>query len=409
MAIAEDDGWRVFSERLFDQNRFAIKLGLDNIRKALGLAGNPEKTSPAIVVGGTNGKGCTASMIASILQAHGLRVGLYTSPHLLEVRERFRIDGVPLPRDEVFEVGSWALERFGTQDSDPCLTFFEVTTFMAATLFEKHSVDVAIYEVGLGGRLDAVNAIEADLTVITTIGFDHQAYLGNTLAEITPEKAALLRSGTPAVIGPQEYEEAATVLKAVASEGHVMLNDSENSDYRERHRATAREAAQRFMGPRFESDRCDEGLQRWRWPGRLDRREFVRDHAVLRCIFDAAHNPDGIQALARHLADQPVFDAVVFASMEDKVSQELVNAVNDARFGPVWLVALETSRAASPSKLAEKISNVAGSGTTSDVVAALFGSASAEPKRVLVFGSVYLVGEVFAELGVDVNELVTCT
>lgn len=395
-----DDVWQAFSQRLFDQNKFAIKLGLDNIRRAFELCGSPQASAPAIVVGGTNGKGTVASMVSAILQAHGLRVGLYTSPHLIEVRERFRVNGTPLEREEVMAVGRQVIDEFADPDEcDPCLTFFELTTLMAARLFERADVDVAVYEVGLGGRLDAVNAIEPALTVITTIGLDHQQYLGDTIEEITAEKAALLRSDMPAAIGAQEYPAAEAVLRDVASIHHHFVDDA--GDVIGRHRNTATRAAHLFLKDRYEVAKAREGLSRWVWPGRSDTRRVVHHGRALNIVFDAAHNLDGVRLLAKNL---PHIDGWLFAAMADKLTPEMLETISDWRVEARWVVSLETPRAADPRVLADELD--ARCGDVCEALQAAF-EESPEDATLLVFGSVYLLGEVFAELGMSADELRT--
>lgn len=391
--------WQAFSQRLFDQNKFAIKLGLDNMRRAFAACGHPERSAPAIVVGGTNGKGTTASMTAAILQAHGLVVGLYTSPHLIEVRERFRVDGAPLARDEVLAEGRAVLDEFGDPDtSDPCLTFFELTTLMAARLFARHEVNVAIYEVGLGGRLDAVNAIEPSLTIITTIGFDHQQYLGDTIEEIAREKAALLRDGVTAIIAPQEYPQAKKSLEAAAGGRHRFVAD----DGLSKHHRVALESAQAFLGERFDAATAEDGLEHWAWPGRFDIRRVEHAGRSLKVIFDAAHNHDGMRFLADRLDERP--RGLIFAAMADKVGDKLIAEIRRLAVDEVWVARLETDRAAAAEMLSKRLD--ARIATAEDALDQAFGELH-EGDTLLVCGSVYLLGEVFAALGFSADQMVT--
>lgn len=401
MSPSEDDlseRSAAFSARLFDQNAFAIKLGLDNMRRALSLEGHPERCAPAIVVGGTNGKGSVASATAAILSAHGLRVGLYTSPHLVELRERFRIDGVPVSVETVLRAGEPLLRRYGADAADPRLSFFELTTLMAAQIFAEAAVDVVVWEVGLGGRLDAVNAIEPALTVITNIDFDHQQYLGSTIAAIAKEKAALHRAGVSLVLGPQTHEEAARTCTFaetifVAPPGGPPESRAENL-------ATARRAAREFLQARWDSQRAQLGEQRWRWPGRMDERQ-ARGR---RFLLDAAHNPAGTARLLASLRDSPPA-AFVIGAMADKDLRGMFGGL--ARLNrPVYLVEVASKRAAGAQALAEAVegATVIGSGDAS----AMFDRASIEQQgTIAVFGSVYLLGEWFAWARIGASELVT--
>lgn len=181
----------------------AYKPGLEKAYRLSAAFGNPHEAFRSIHVGGTNGKGSTAHSIASVLQSSGLKVGLYTSPHLVDFSERIRINGMPISRDEVTEF----VERFVSMklsDTDP--SFFELTTIMAFDHFARHHVDIAVVEVGLGGRLDTTNIITPALSIITNISYDHTAQLGNTLQAIATEKAGIIKKGVPAVIGRRHEE-----------------------------------------------------------------------------------------------------------------------------------------------------------------------------------------------------------
>lgn len=176
----------------------AYKPGLDTVRSLASLFGNPQDQLRTIHVGGTNGKGSTAHSLASCLQAAGLKVGLFTSPHLVDFRERIRVNGAMIPEEEVTRF----VERFREVRPEGCdPSFFELTTVMAFDWFARCGVDAAVIEVGLGGRLDSTNIITPELCVITNISKDHTAQLGNTLEAIASEKAGIIKSGTPVVIG----------------------------------------------------------------------------------------------------------------------------------------------------------------------------------------------------------------
>lgn len=176
----------------------AYKPGLERAYRLSEAFGNPHTAFPSIHIGGTNGKGSTAHSIASVLMEAGLKVGLYTSPHLVDFSERIRIDGQPIPEEAVTDFVSRYLD-LGDSGLDP--SFFELTTIMAFDHFARNNIDIAVIEVGLGGRLDTTNIITPLLSVITNISYDHVALLGNTLTEIATEKAGIIKRGVPAVIG----------------------------------------------------------------------------------------------------------------------------------------------------------------------------------------------------------------
>ncbi|NPA35071.1 MAG: bifunctional folylpolyglutamate synthase/dihydrofolate synthase [Chlorobi bacterium] len=202
----------------------AYKPGLQRIRKLLDAIGNPHLTIPVVHVAGTNGKGSVAHMTASLLRKHGLNVGLYTSPHLVDLRERFRINGIPVPEDFITEF----VERYMTHIEQIGASFFEVCVAMAFHFFK--TLDVAVIEVGMGGRLDATNIVSKPLvSVITSIGFDHERFLGRTLSAIAREKAGIIKYGVPVVVGQNIPEEAFEEIKRIAeannSELHVAKYD----------------------------------------------------------------------------------------------------------------------------------------------------------------------------------------
>ena len=204
-------------ERLFSLERFGIKLGLDNIRIILAALGHPERAWQSIHIGGTNGKGSVAAMVERGLRAAGLKTGRYTSPHLDRIEERVAINGEAVDSAtfesvtaQVFDVID-AATAIGTLTVTP--TFFEVSTAIAFEIFKRAGVDVAVVEVGLGGRFDATNVLTPAITAITSIAFDHEKHLGHTLSEIAFEKAGIAKRGVPLVIGRLPAEAAARIAK----------------------------------------------------------------------------------------------------------------------------------------------------------------------------------------------------
>src|SRR3989338_6039828 len=200
---------------LYGLQSHGIKPGLTRIRALLGFLGDPHRSFRSIHVGGTNGKGSTAAMIASVLGSRGYRVGLYTSPHLIDFTERIQVNGRAIPSDRVV-----ALTEKIRQASDACLseppTFFEATTVMAFACFAEAGVDCAVIEVGLGGRFDATNVLTPFVSVITTIGLFHQEYLGATPEAIAFEKAGIIKQGVPVVVGRIAPEPLSVIRRAAA-------------------------------------------------------------------------------------------------------------------------------------------------------------------------------------------------
>jgi dihydrofolate synthase/folylpolyglutamate synthase len=198
---------------LYSLQRFGIKLGLHNIERLLKLLQNPEEKFTSIHIAGTNGKGSTSSFIASILSSSGYKVGLYTSPHLVDFTERIRINGAPISRERVVEYVEILRDEINLLRA----TFFEVTTAIAFKYFADEKVDFAVVEVGLGGRLDSTNVIKPAVSVITTVSFDHMDVLGEAIEQIAFEKAGIIKEGVPSVTGCED-EKALDVIKKVANE-----------------------------------------------------------------------------------------------------------------------------------------------------------------------------------------------
>ena len=196
----------------------AYKPGLDNVLALMEQFGNPHTKFRSIHVAGTNGKGSTSHLIAAVLQAAGYKVGLYTSPHLVDFRERIRINGQPIPEEKVVAFAERILD-FKFQISGFKYSFFELTTTLAFDYFAREQVDIAVVEVGLGGRLDATNIITPLVSVITNIGFDHTEFLGHTLKDIAREKAGIIKPGVPCVIGETDPETEPVFIEAAKQNG----------------------------------------------------------------------------------------------------------------------------------------------------------------------------------------------
>lgn len=285
-----------------------IKFGLENTLALLRAVGNPEEIVPTIHVGGTNGKGSVSTLIAAALEAHGLRVGLYTSPHLVSFRERIRVNGVPISEDAV---AAWTEHLRPTIEATNA-TFFEVTTAIALADFAARAVDIAVIEVGLGGRLDSTNVITPLVSVITHIALDHQRYLGDTVELIAAEKAGIAKPGVPFVIGERKAHLAAVLDRAGRANVGVGQFRSVQVPYGEewsgplglrgphQRRNAAVSAAVLSVLPaalRPSAGETAEAFAHARLAGRLDRRG--------RWLFDVAHNPNGMAALVAALQETP--------------------------------------------------------------------------------------------------------
>lgn len=284
--------------RLYALERKGIKLGLEPTRRLLARCGNPQHSFTSIQIAGTNGKGSTAAMAASILQSHGLVAGLYTSPHLLRFNERIRVDGATIPDDYMV---SW-MERHSADIEAESSTFFETTTTLALCYFRDRGVQWAVLETGLGGRLDSVTAVESSYSVICPIAMDHVEILGSTLGAIATEKAGILRSGVPCFSSPQQTE-ALDVLtarsKAVGAPFTVVDAHSGVPQPRQLfgahqhgNAALAWEVTRAALGADFSAETAGDALRQVTWPGRYQ----VLSNAP-KVIFDVAHNLHGMEAL----------------------------------------------------------------------------------------------------------------
>ena len=397
-----------------------MRPGLERIDGLLAALGNPERRYRLVQVGGTNGKGSVAAMLAAILKAAGHRVGLYTSPHLVSFRERIRVNGEPIPEDSVVD----GVEALGTLVARLDATMFEAATALALDHFAREAVDLAVLEVGLGGRLDATTVGVPAVTVVTRIDLDHQAVLGTTLPEIAAEKAAIIRAGV--AIAASQAPEATAVLIRRAAEVSVplLLSDRDLSDTVE-HRgldgqrigcagpgwslalrlgmlgsyqpenALLAVAAARELGVGDTAMR--DGLERAWWPGRFQL--IARAGGWL--VLDGAHNPGGARALATSLrdcfGDAPV--TFVVGILRDKDARTmLVELAPRAR--RLILTASSNPRTADPAALGEvvpaSVSRVEIAGSPVEALALAARPPSAP--IICVAGSLSLVGDVLRHL-----------
>lgn len=401
-----------------------IKMGLSNIRELLTRLGDPQEEFRSVHVAGTNGKGSVSAMVSSILRAQGYRTGLYTSPHMVDFRERIQLDGTQISRKHLCRL---ALEVQGhVQDMclvrpETCPTFFEVTTALAFLYFAEMKADWTVVEVGMGGRLDATNVIQPECTVITRIGLEHTQYLGETLGAIAGEKAGIIKEEVP-VVSAEEHPEALAVIRAQAEERHARLRlVREGVDYRllssdlqgtkvrlcrmgaevalpllgsyqGSNAATAYSVieALRGRGHVISDEAVRTGLGRVRWPGRL---ELVKRRPNL--IFDATHTPQGAEAVARDLARLvPGELFLVMGVLKDKDLEGVVSPF--ARLATkAYAVAPLTDRAFTPEEVREVLSRYVPCQLAPSVMEGLrLALAESGPEgTILVTGSIYTIGE----------------
>jgi dihydrofolate synthase/folylpolyglutamate synthase len=397
---------------LFSLEQFGIKFGLENISTLVARLGHPERTFRSVHVAGTNGKGSVTAMVAASLRAAGHRSARYTSPHLVNLSERFVIDGRPVAQGELGAAVSYvrdaidSLRSSGELEVQP--TFFEVTTAVAFELFRRAQVDVAVLEVGLGGRLDATNVVappQLVATAITSIAFDHQLYLGGSLREIAFEKAGIVKPGVPLVVGPLAAEALGAIESVARERGapvvHAVPEDAAGVPIGlpGAHQIANAAIAIRLLqivdahGLRVPSAAIHAGLAEPGWPGRLETRQLPGGRELL---LDAAHNPAGAAALASYLdGESGAKRPLVFAAMRDKDVAGMFAALLPS---VSRLIATRASnpRSAEPEVLAERARALAPG--LPIATAPFIGDALAEAwrhsPRIVVAGSIFLLGDV---------------
>lgn len=313
-----------------NQGVSAYKPDRQKMEDFVSYLGHPEKKFPTVHIAGTNGKGSTAHMVAAALQTAGHTTGLYTSPHLLDFSERIRLNGQPVLSLYVVEFVTRHREYFLTHQ----LSFFEITVGLAFSYFAEEEVDYAVIEVGLGGRLDATNVIDPVLSVITNIGFDHTAILGNTLAKIAREKAGIIKEKTPVIIG--EYQqETFPVFEAIAQEKNAPLIKAEaislpsnadtdlKGDYQKKNLQTAHAVVQHLLGDATRDDWIKGFRQVVKTTNLHGRWQQIATHP--KTILDVSHNKEGFNYVIEQLQKER-YDQIhlVLGFVKDKPLAELL-------------------------------------------------------------------------------------
>ncbi len=441
------------------------KFDLAHMRVLLGGLGNPEKKLECVLIAGTNGKGSTAATLASILQASGLKTGLYTSPHLLRINERIRVNGSPIADDEfalLHDVVDRTAERLVGEGELPWHpSFFEMLTAMAFEYFARSRPDVVVLEVGMGGRLDATNVVDPRISVITDIALDHQKYLGNTVNEIAREKVGIIRPGGVVVTLPQMPDANDVIGNAILDLGARAVSavpfvppvspgsaefwenakkhlTAENAECAEKTWGTSRSryplqvmgqqimvespligrhqlrnialavaAAEELYNQGFAeitATTIERGIRETRWPGRFQ--VVPATNGAPEVVLDVAHNPAGAWALRSTLSaayeDRPI--TMVFGVMRDKAVSEVAEILFPIA-ERVVLTQANNPRSATTAEIRQAASRVeVDIREASDVQSALVEARRiTEPGGlVVVTGSIYIVGEAMLALGVRI-------
>jgi dihydrofolate synthase/folylpolyglutamate synthase len=407
---------------LYDLERFGIKLDLSNITSLMSRLGNPHLKFPCIHIAGTNGKGSVAAMLHSIISEAGYKTGLYTSPHLVDFRERIRVGHELIVKDFIFDF----VQMLKDEIDKNAYTFFEVTTALAFLYLAEKKVDVAVVETGLGGRLDATNVINPLISIITNIGLEHTEHLGNTISQIAREKAGIIKDEVPTITAVNQPE-AEEVIRSVCVERSSELiqvqkgssytildftidgsrfNFSSNSGRYENLRlslagehqvlnaAICLTAIQKLkeLGWRVDEQAIRDGLRKVNWRARL---EVFRKEPLV--ILDVAHNPAGIQTLIQSLDQLFPEKKIIFilGVMEDKDYHSMLREIcKKAKF--IVLTKPDYKRSAEPEELEDTLKQ---NNTPYEIIpmvkqAYLFALKNSKPDNIIcITGSHFTVGE----------------
>ena len=412
-----------------------IRLGLDRIRELLEKLGRPQDSFKSIVVSGTNGKGSVVAMLSNVLKSAGYKVGSYISPHLYDIRERISINSCWIDKASFLRIGKRVLKMAEDMHDPP--SFYEVMTAIGFEYFREKRVDIGVLEIGLGGRLDAVNIVDPVHCVITTVDYDHEGYLGSTLTDIAKEKAGIVKRGVTVVLGDQK-EEVVKVAESICSEreaylyrkgrdfdfsivrvgeiiekgqtmdfvsGNILLKDLEiglRGEYQFLNASLVVESALILdrKGVRVSERSIRSGVKSVKWKGRFDVRQ-IRDKIV---IFDGAHNPHGAKALASSLKLFLPREKIcfVFGVMRDKNYKKMLESLSSVASSFVFTSvgterALPTQDLLKAGNLILRGKDVALDGNE-DPLRALEMAFSRPEKIICVCGSLYLVGKILAFL-----------
>lgn len=387
----------------FPQNSF---FNLKRMEHLLKIADHPERKFFPILIAGTTGKGSTGFFLESILKTNGIRTGYYHSPHVEDPRERIRLQGA-MASQKLWIEGLLTIRRLLRAKPLPgklgALTYFEILTFLAVWIFATEGAKVGIFEIGLGGRLDATNILKAPLVILTPIHLDHEAFLGNTIAKIAAEKAAIIKANGHTVISAQFPEALRVIRQAVKANRGTLWTAKPVSgiplglagDFQKRNAGVALKAAE-VLRQRFHfkitTEHSLKGLRSQGWKGRME----TFHQAGRRFILDGAHNPISVKELVHSLRSQKAQEPwLIFGAMNDKNSREMLR-IFSGFFRKVILTGIAGNRAKTPGMLMDEARMFFKCVLTAGNIHEAFALAlkAADPgATIVVTGSFYLVGE----------------
>ncbi len=409
-------------EKIYSLKQFHIKLGLENITKLLNHIGNPQSNFKTFHVAGSNGKGSTCSFMASILQEHGFKVGLYTSPHLVKFNERIRINGKTISDDEI--VSFLESNRKFIDEEKP--TFFEIATAMAFDYFKKHKVDYAVIETGLGGRLDATNTIIPLASVITSISLEHTRILGSTIQKIAFEKAGIIKNKVSVFIGRIPPKARITIKKIAKSNKSELFDLRESIVFRDKKYKVALRSGvfeinlialpgvhQKYNAalaiktldtilPNLELNKIERGLDNVLSNSGLQGR-YERFSEIPSVIFDAAHNLEGIKGFVQEFKKEKSLYSecnLIYGALNDKSNRQMLKMLKPY-FDNVFVTSIKNERAVTVKELVSIAKEVDIKVSVIDKPEKLikkFIKETKDKKCLVVLGSIYLLGEIKTKL-----------
>ncbi|MEO6034495.1 MAG: folylpolyglutamate synthase/dihydrofolate synthase family protein [Verrucomicrobiota bacterium] len=403
---------------LYDLQMFGAKFGLENTFKLAALVGNPQHKLRFIHVAGTNGKGSVCAMLESIYRASGLRVGLFTSPHLVSFAERIQVNRQLISESDVARLVAELTEDASKMGrvSQVQPTFFEFVTVMALKYFAEQKCDLVIWETGMGGRLDATNIVTPLASVITNVQFDHEKWLGNTLAQIAAEKAGIIKFGIPVITAASEPDALEVIVKTARERNSPLtpvgfaetktppldkINLSLLGEHQRLNAAVAIATTRVLNSAIPVSEKAIyDGLSEVQWPGRLQQIQTKHGQTIL---LDGAHNPSGAmalrEALARYFPGRK--PTVILGILQDK-EWSVICEILAPMAGKFLVVPVSSARTSAPRDLASAIRRTnSGANTVAFQVLAQALEATAQDSFVVITGSLYLVGEALELLQVN--------
>lgn len=394
---------------LYELRLHGTKLGLENITLLTSRMGSPHDRLKFIHIAGTNGKGSVAAMIESILRSAGFKTGLFTSPHLCSFTERIQINRVPISREDVVALTGYVGEFAREIESDAAgrfPTFFEFITAMALEQFAREQVDFVVWETGMGGRMDATNIITPEVSVITSVAFDHMHFLGDTLGKIAREKAGIIKPQIPCVIG-RLSEEAHEVIRQIALKENAPLIESSTSRdiasglkgrYQLQNVKIAQVVAEtlRSTESSITDDAIEQGLRNASWPGR-----FTVFQENPRVIIDGAHNPSAMSALVDSLrVEYPSMKfTFIFGALEDKKWQEMLSLLIPLA-QEIYFVPVQSGRTENPANFSRYMAQAHADVKVREFMSLEDTLPVLKRENTVICGSLFLVGEALWRLGV---------